>query len=772
MQSVSEQYKKSMKQPGRRRGYIRATIGVINSKAQENASVDKSKTSVAYFANTEKPFENEPVTKVYATAEEKFAKVDGSMYFLPEVGKNATYYNNGIVTSDLLGSVLIKFSGGVFDLKGLTIDFGECYPVDFTIETENLKRKYAGNASSVWSTEDVFDETTFIKIQPSKMSNGQGRLRIHRIYSGVVNAFSSADILKYSEKEYVSPISDSIPSKDITLVVDNHDQYYNPDNPESALAYMEIGQELKVQFGYDTGDGIEWLPEQVAYLEKWYATDTEAEFNFTDEFYELSEMYYRGTYRDNGISLYDLAVDVFEDAGVPANKYYIDCYLKNVKVNNPMPTVTHAEALQIIANAGRCVLFQDRSGKMHIKSSFVPKMQSKSNDEERFSNAQNLLDDKSKIAYALTDSNFTKVDGTMFFLPESGSFENACYVSKSTWYESEENAAVPRLAFRLGNTTRKSRVQTIGKWHGEEPKITITLENAYTAYGLMINFRENPPKEFAVKTYLEDVPVESRVYENNALVFTTREAFELFDRMEIAFTKGYPNSRVFIDRISIGDVTDYKIGRNDLTSSVTSERKTKVKNISVVRNVYRKSKEPIMDLITEEFDVSEENNIHTIYFTNPSYEFTAEIVNDEESQNARISEKAKIIDQSSYYVTVKVEGVTSPKTVKCLIKGYEYVLNKYHYVKKYNSNGEEIEWDNPLLSERTHAEALENWLATYYLGDVEYDVRWRGDPRVDANDLFYLELKGGSESLIRCYQNELNFAGAWSGSMKTRKAVL
>lgn len=62
----------------------------------------------------------------------------------------------------------------------------------------------------------------------------------------------------------------------------------------------------------------------------------------------------KGQYYETGITLYDLAVLVLEDAGVAQEDYYLDTYLKKITVYNPLPNVRHKEALQIIANAGRC----------------------------------------------------------------------------------------------------------------------------------------------------------------------------------------------------------------------------------------------------------------------------------------------------------------------------------------------------------------------------------------------------------------------------------
>ena len=74
-------------------------------------------------------------------------------------------------------------------------------------------------------------------------------------------------------------------------------------------------------------------------------------FSASDRFDFMDGTYYRGLYRPEGISLYDLALDVLSDAGIDNRTYWIDSYLKSVKVSNPMPVVTHKEALQLLGGA-------------------------------------------------------------------------------------------------------------------------------------------------------------------------------------------------------------------------------------------------------------------------------------------------------------------------------------------------------------------------------------------------------------------------------------
>lgn len=742
MQNVSKAYKQSMKGIGRNRGYIKATIGVINSEAQKHIEVDEQ-SSLTYFSDRVKPFNNYTVDNVYATAEQDFSHVDGTMYFLPEQNSGMEYYNNGIVTDNLLGAIYISFSNVTgLDIKGLTIDFGEYYPVDFTVQNDSVTRTYSGNDKSYWTTEDVFNGTSFLIITPHKMVNGQGRLRIYQFYCGIVNAFSNKEVKSYTGKEYISSITDTIPSNDVSLTIDNQNQYYSPDNPDSALAYMEVGQEVKIQFGYDVlGNGeIEWLPEQTSYLKTWSATDTEAKFTATDRFDYLTGKYYKGLYRESGISLYDLAIDVLTDAGITdSREYFVDPYLKNIKVQNPMPAVKHSEALQIIANAGRCVLYEDRQSRIHIQASFVPDMVSTSNGETNYSHVANVLDRTDKDAYALCSSNFSKVDGSVFFMAADTNYLNTGYISSE-------------IADADGNFTTN-------------PKITIHLEAAFVAYGLHILFRNVAPQEFHIITYYQDVQVaDITVEQAGELEYITFEQFDLFDKMVLEFTKGTSNSRITVDNIIVGDVTDYHLERNDMSGSPTAIRQNKIKSISVVKTLYRESTEESKDIVTEEITVSPTDNTHTVYFSKPCYGLTASI----ESGAGTV----QITASSNYYATLTFSGITEETIVKYVVKGYEYTTEEIGYTVKYNDNGEEKTWKNPLISKTELAKDLEEWLASYYLGDVDYQIKWRGDPRVDANDLYYLELKDRGETIIRTYQNEIKFNGAWSGTMKARKAVL
>ncbi len=746
MQSVSKEYKQSMAVPFRNRGYIKVTIGVVNSDAQKNVSVEKN--NLAYFSNPAAPLDGIVPTKIYGTCEKNFSKVDGSMYFLPPEGSNS-YYNNGIVTEELVGTIYLKFeTEGSFDIKGLVINFGEEYPTLLTIQNDNVEYRYT-NDKVEFTTEDVFDGTTFLTIRALKMRNEKTRLRIYNFTCGIANVFTNNEVISFTSKEYVSPITETVPSQDTTVIVDNQNLYYSPDNAESALAYMEIGQEIKVAFGYDVdGNGnIEWLPETTTYLKTWSATNVQAKFTGTDRFDYLTDKYYEGHFYKDGITLYDLAIDVLKDAGITdTREYFIDNYLKKVVVYNPLPICTHAEALQIIANAGRCALSTDRQKRIHIQSSFVPDMNIKANNETDYSNVKNVLNTNLKEGYAVMSNDFSIVDGSLLFIPEDDYLENVGYVS--------ESIADANGSFK------------------QNPILTVSLESMFEAYGLTITFRNVAPGEFVIRTYNDDVLVEEKAFTDPDINFITNDMFSLFNSMEIEFTKGYPNSRIFIDNILVDNVTDYTLRQKvDLTQNYTATRKDKIKSINVERTLYSEAVGEVVELKNEDIDVEAGETEYTVYFTKPSYGYSVEVLEEAENEWVTSNVSIEILRSNNYYIVLKFTS-TEAKTIKYVIKGKEYVTDYQWYIKKHNDNGIVKEWRNPLISSVSLASDLEEWLATYFLGDVEYQIPWRGDPRTDANDLYYLETKSAGLQLIRGYENTINFNGSWSSTIKARRAAL
>ena len=744
MQITSNEYVESMKKPLRNRAYIKANIGVINSEAQENINFDNNR--LTYYSNIVGVVNDLPVNNLYATAEENFTAVDGSMYFLPDEGE-VEYYNNGIVTEDIKGTITINF-GEKYNLefKGLTINFGKCYPTRFRIVTDQKTEEYENN-NELFITGDTYEHVSYVRIEPIEMLGGQDRLRLVSFLCGVTTQFTNEEVINASITDYASPVAESVPSMDMSLTIENFKQYYCPDDDDSLYAALEQGQQMTLQFGYDVKDdgNIEWLKPYIGYLSSWSATDTTATFNAVDLFeYRLKDNYIKGDYYVGGRSLYDLAVDVFTDAGFVNGEYHIDSYLKKVIVKNPIPAVTQAEALQIIANAGRAVLKISRNDVISIETSFTPEVSVSVNNKTDYSRIDKLLKKTDKIFYAESSKDYSTTNETVSFFPNDDNYaENTGYVSESMY---------------LGN----------GEWDGEAPKITITFDTSWEFYGLAINFVSLAPQLFNITTYLENEEVDNWDFEEPELNFYTFNTFRECDKVEITIIEGNPNARVFIDSILVASVTDYRLTRDlDIIESPDAERLNKIESITVICSDYFKTTDTQSAEIT--FEVPSGTSSHTVTFNTPGYNFNATL--DEDAIGT-----VTITESGSYYVKIEIDSpVYQEVKVKLEAKCYDVASKPYKQI--YNQKGDIVVWKNPLISDMEYAAKLEKWLSEYYLGNIDYTVQWRGDPRVEADDLFIMELKDREDKVrddvyIRAYQSKLDFNGGWKGELRARKAVL
>lgn len=420
MYNVSQAYKESMKHPVINHSYMKVMLGLINQEAQMSAQVENQSQYTEY---SEFPtiFTKNEIGNMYSSYEQDFWKADGSMYFLPRSTTN--YRQNGLITEDLFASnLLVKFSFGygASDIRGLTVQFGHNYPTQFTVITSEGTEYQFENDSDKFETEQVFENTDSLTLRIESMNVPNNRVRIYYVKFGLGLEYDNEWIMSATSSSVLSAINEDLPEVNFSVTLKNDDQRFNVDNPSSEINFLESGQNLSVSYGYELDDGsIEWMQLHSLMLSEWSADDTQATIKAVDRFKYMSEKYYKGIYYDNGISLYDLAKLVLEDAGVESEDYYLDSYLKKVIVHNPLPNSSHKEALQIIANAGRCIMDYDRYGRIRIYSAFIPEYTISANLEEYYSNVENVMENTEKIHYASYTQDFWLADGSMYFLPRN-----------------------------------------------------------------------------------------------------------------------------------------------------------------------------------------------------------------------------------------------------------------------------------------------------------------------------------------------------------------
>ena len=294
MQNRSDLYKKMMKSDLRDITDAVIYIGAINQDAQSGAMVEGSFWK---YADLNSPLQDEIVSNRYFSWEEKRNRLDGSMFFVPE-NDYETAYNNGIVTKEVCTGenhpeVLFRFSIKQLDIKGLTIDFGESFPLTFEIET-NVGRKQYILSDSEFVTEDVFEKVDYIKIIPGEMSHGITRLRIEKILFGIgITLTGKKKIISLEIKEKTHPISLELPTVDVKFTIDNQDRYFNANADESVINFLKRGQQVKVYFYQTLEDkSIEKINAAYAAMDTtWKDKIDTAEFSATDRLYQMDGIY-------------------------------------------------------------------------------------------------------------------------------------------------------------------------------------------------------------------------------------------------------------------------------------------------------------------------------------------------------------------------------------------------------------------------------------------------------------------------------------------------
>lgn len=737
MQKVSKAYKESMKSSLRERAYIMISFGLVNQEAQAKATVDNG--SYAYYSNKDNIFGEHIDDTVYATLEEEFTKVDGSMFFLPRATEGGRYYDTGIVSDKLVSEarceVVISLNTIATDFKGLTINFGENYPVDFDIVGSTGQTiEFRGNTKSKWSTEEVLENTTYIKLVFYKMKNPQSRLRIYSIMFGYGLVYYNDSVMSSALDSYVSPIGADVPQFDFSVTLKNYDHYFNVDNPNSAINYLETGQEMNIMYGYQTpgSDTIEWIQGNHLWCSEWESDDNTATIRCQDIFRNMDGEYVKGLYSAAGKSYYALAEEILKDAGI--SEYYIDPRLKKLYSNNPIPRVKYKEALQIIANACRCVLTQSRDGKVQIKSNFMPSASIATNGEETYSNAANVLTDTPKVEYATLAGNYTPTDGTMFFLPRNGK------AALTTGYVSKE------ISGANGTFTKN-------------PVVTITMEAIRAYYGLKLVFGTALPAAFTIRTYKGGEPVNEYPVERDEISTTSiiLRDFDDFDVMKIEFTKtAEPYNRIVLNYFSLSDVVDFTMNRRDMTSSPKAIKQELIKEVIVPCYTYQENNRE-ENLVYEDIDVVA-GEVETYYIQDPSYGYKVKL--DE------IEGKATVVAWSNYFVTIKFNVTGS---FKLEVQGYRYKIVEKYATVSLNARGKTVKWKNPLISNTTMANELAAWLADYYTAGIEYEYDTRGNPELDATDIVYQENEFHDGMRVNIYRHTVNFKQAFSGRVTARR---
>lgn len=738
MYPVSNEYKDYMKE-----SFLNTTwqslieLGAINQQAQESAYITLDANMIDYSSAD---IFDEPVCDPYGTYELNRTKADGSSLFIGD-----DPLPSGIVSSQISDengsidtTVRIRSSSTIpLSVKGITLTFPQDVQAeDFTISDKdgNVLLVITGNHNRVFINDFVYTFDRELILHVTRLSKPYYRFRLNNIKLGLMLRFDSDKIMSMSFKEQLQLISTEMYTADLSVTIDNQDGTYDIENPSSEVNFLEQAQRMNVSLSLPLPSGrSEKIQLGTLFLSDWSAKLRTANFTATDRFNLMTGTYDKDVYHPQGITLYDLAVDVLQDAGIPGDEYLLDVYLRTIKVYNPMPALTHKEALQLIANAGRCILKQDRYGRILMKSSFIPDTTMSSENKMDYSD-MNLSGDL-KDTYATYEQDFIKADGKAYFLPGD----------RITGYVSESLSGGDCL-------------------YTSKPHILIDFEAPANLFALNIIFGDAVASDFIVATYLDGTLMETLAFADNTLsTFCLDYPFRECNRLLITFTKSAkPHQRVYVQSVTFDTTTDKTIGFNDIgQGSLEGIKLEAIKQLNMIRTVYTPD---TVDTTTQ---------VKITKFAGDETETMISFGMPMATASAYLNGKECGYDMSAWRIKVDLKPPQSGSmeyTIQIVGKKLNAITQTVPFVL--NNTGSTVTMENPLISDARLVRDSGEWIAAYLRSDREYAYTYlHGDPSLDSNDIIHQENKYIENLQTQIYAHELSIAGAVTGKIKARKVI-
>ena len=731
MQIVSKAYKKHIRDQLRDRGYMMISFGVINQKAQAKARVGihdnyhpltRERESYRIFSQN-----SEEVLQTYASVEEDFSPVDGSYLFPPRENERANY--TGIISENTIANGVFRLEINLgktpFSFKGFTIDFGESYPKRIRLTTDAGKTIDGTLTSGLYKTEEVFTEVRTITITVLEMVKPQTRARIRSVLIGYGLLYTNTNIIDSSLDSYSSPIGAECPQIDFFVTLNNRNRYFDVDNPNSAINFLEIGQELKVLYGYQVGDDIEWINGATLACSGWESDEHITRLKATDRFRKLDMIYEES---DNGRprQLTTTKIEkVLDSAGLISDDVGLDPWfkIKTPYITNPIPRVKVREALQLIANASRAILSIDRDGKLSLKTRFKPTISVHEQNIAKWGNVQNIYGRKRATReYAILYDDAVTVDGRQKFYPRN----------EADLIKSETGFA----------TVITSPNSFIG--------LELDVERKY--YGLYIEFGDALPSSIDILAVSSDKSRETITITNIEKIMTIPLEFKAFMGLLIVLNGEY----VTVNNIKLGNETDFTIGKWDMLSSPKAIKQELVKEIVVECYQYNLTNPISTPLLSLEQEVTAGT---TTTVTTSDYSVGVNIP-------AENTEWVELVTDSPFAKTLRFK---KSGKVKLNLTTSRIPLTILTVTKTLNREGKTITVRNPLIGTIEEATNLAEWLADYYKVKITYEYDTRGFPELDVNDYIFQENDYAEDMQSEVTHTTLTFNGAWKGKIKARR---
>lgn len=265
-------------------------------------------------------------------------------------------------------------------IPGLVITWSDVFggwATDFRVKALNAngvvaEKTVTGNtatSSVVWLDMVNYSQVT---IEILGWSHPYQRPRCMEVNLGLYTVYTKNDLLSFEHSQTADLLSAELPKNEIKFQLRNDDDRWNPDSPSGNEKYLLEQQRLDVRYGMDISGTTEWVEGGTFWLSEWSTPSNglQADFTARDTIGFMNRSYV-------GIrvgTLYDIAMAAFAEADLTllddgSPRYIVDESLKDISTDfeEDGSDYTIAEILQMVAHAGCCVFYQDRSGIVRIE---------------------------------------------------------------------------------------------------------------------------------------------------------------------------------------------------------------------------------------------------------------------------------------------------------------------------------------------------------------------------------------------------------------------
>jgi hypothetical protein len=770
MLSVTEAYKEQMR--GERNApHVRITYDFVNTRAQNGAVFNRSLSKNCIFLGNDPQLltaGNKPVY-TYVTAEkDRMPTGDNNNFRIIPYGDSPLYNEQDKVISETLSgedgmftippTIVFDFDSPqeFFGFSILFDYFGGGYATDFELHFikngSATEVTYVTDCNSSQYVLENIDKTDIvsIKIVINAWSHPHQRARMGTIDFGVQMEITNHQLSDkgVTHSRSIDLLSIELSRNEIDFNITNLEGDFNALNPTGLWRYVEPNQKVVLEYGREIDGVIEWLKADTLYLDGNATADSlGVSFYGRDKLSSLEHECYgapiseHDKHHPRGISLSNLAKIIIDDypETIP---YKLDPCLDTIYTTARLDIMDIKEALQLIANAGHCILYTDHNGVVTFKNALDPIITVSDNGGlEPLSNTQRAFNDirLPTQSYVVADKDYITTNGTMLIASDDfDQLQTTGFISK--------------------NVSNSNGIFAI------KPTITISYSIPTSIYELPIvfdNVKNEYATSFSVTYQFNNQTVDTVNVTNNTQVrYSVLKNVERLDKIIITINSwSKPNQRSVVNQINGGRVNDFYLDFNNATQKPVVSSIDKIKQIDISFFVLQ----PGVETIEVEGYCSRVENGNAYY---------------------KITHEPVFQTVPSFDINVSVNGIyamyptctefsirwTSPaEPPKVTLVGTKIDMVEHINSVVFNHHGITKTFRNPLITSREQSELIARWLYDYIEKTSTFNVPYRGNPEVEPFDVIYLQSQFEDYVVSRVKSNTINFNGGMSGEMEVIK---